>query len=39
MGAFELEVLAAAENVEPVRRTVRFEFDPQQNDLTFRYDS
>jgi hypothetical protein len=39
VGAFELEVVVAAENVEPVRRTVRFEFDPQQNDLVFQYDS
>jgi len=38
-GTFELEIIVAAENAKPVRRTIRFEFDPQQSDLTFRYDS
>jgi len=35
---FELGVKIAAENAAPVDRIVRFEFNPQQNDLLFQFD-
>jgi hypothetical protein len=35
---FELEIKIAAENAAPLDRIVRFEFDPQQQDIRFQFD-
>lgn len=35
---FELELKIAAENAAPLDRIVRFEFDPQHQDLRFQFD-
>lgn len=35
---FELQIKIAADNAAPIDRVVRFDFDPQQQDLHFHYD-
>jgi hypothetical protein len=35
---FELQIKIAADNAAPIDRLVRFEFDPQWQDLHFEYD-
>jgi len=35
---FDLEVLIAADNAQPIRRSVRFSYDPTNPELQFSYD-